>query len=175
MGVLALLFPSVHFSCFNNGYWLCSESRKNDWRICQSSIQIALSRSIFELGSWFKSKMEVLALLFPSVHVLCFLAGYWLCNESRKNDWRICQSFSSTCSTQPVYRVATNSSISVNIRARKLVQRAKWKCSRCSFHRCTSCALTMDIGCAVSRAKMTDVYVSHFLVHVLHSVQGCNK
>ena len=115
MEVLALLFPSVHFLCFTNGYWLCSESRKNDWRICQSSIQIALSRSIFELGSWFKSKMEVLALLFPSVHVLCFLAGYWLCSESRKNDWRICQSFSSTCSTQPVYRVATNSSISVNI------------------------------------------------------------
>ena len=32
----------------------------------------------------------------------------------------------------------------------------------------------MDIGCAVSRAKMTDVYVSHPVVHVLHSVQGCN-
>ena len=32
----------------------------------------------------------------------------------------------------------------------------------------------MDIGCAVSRAKMTAVYGSHPVVHVLHSVQGCN-
>ena len=121
-------------------------------------------------------KLQVRALLFPSVHASCFGTGYWLCSEPRKNDCRIWQSFSSTCSTQPVYRVATNSSISVNIWARKLVQRAKLKCERCSFHCSQSLCVLTDIHDdnwpVQSIAQMDDIYVIHSVVHVLHSVQG---
>ena len=73
---------------------------------------------------------------------------------------------------------SSNSSISINIWARKLVQRAKLKCERCSFHCSQSLCVLTDIHDdnwpVQSIAQMDDIYVIHSVVHVLHSVQGCN-